>query len=81
MFGCNVFASNLQDVFIVDNGEAGIWVWCGRRATKQEKREGMANASVSWRVVNVLEKKHYLLASMMLFYLVGLLNMKSKWLL
>ena len=35
-----------QDVFIVDNGEAGIWVWCGRKASKQEKREGMANASV-----------------------------------
>ena len=40
-----LFFPDRQDVFIVDNGEAGIWVWCGRRASKQEKREGMANAS------------------------------------
>ena len=39
-------------MFIVDNGEAGIWVWCGRRASKQEKREGMANASVSYHLLN-----------------------------
>ena len=35
-----------QDTFIVDNGEAGIWVWCGRKASPAEKREAMVNAMV-----------------------------------
>lgn len=34
-----------NDTFIVDAGEAGIWVWCGRKATRKEKMEGMANAA------------------------------------
>lgn len=33
-----------NDVFLVDNGEAGIWVWCGRKANMNEKKEGMDNA-------------------------------------
>lgn len=33
-----------NDVFIVDNGEAGIWVWCGKGASKRERSEGMSNA-------------------------------------
>jgi len=33
-----------NDVFIVDNGEAGIWVWCGKKASKVERSEGMSNA-------------------------------------
>ena len=36
-----------QDCFIVDNGEAGIWVWTGKRASPKERRESMANALVS----------------------------------
>jgi len=30
----------------VDNGEAGVWVWCGRRASKHEKQEAVNNAAV-----------------------------------
>jgi hypothetical protein len=37
----------LQDVFIVDNGEAGVWVWVGKGASKQERRGSMKNAEVS----------------------------------
>ena len=33
-----------NDAFIVDNGLLGIWVWIGKRATKQERTEAMANA-------------------------------------
>ena len=33
-----------NDSFIVDNGLLGIWVWIGKRATKQERTEAMANA-------------------------------------
>ena len=30
----------------MDNGEAGVWVWCGRRASKREKQEAVNNAAV-----------------------------------
>jgi hypothetical protein len=33
-----------NDCFIVDNGDAGIWVWCGKKANKTERKEGMSNA-------------------------------------
>ena len=33
-----------DDSFIVDNGNAGIWVWVGRRASKKERTEAMRNA-------------------------------------
>ena len=33
-----------NDAFIIDNGILGIWVWIGKRATKQERTEAMANA-------------------------------------
>ena len=33
-----------EDSFIVDNGDAGIWVWVGRRASKKERTEAMRNA-------------------------------------
>lgn len=33
-----------NDSFIVDNGEQGIWVWVGRRATHKERAEAMRNA-------------------------------------
>lgn len=32
------------DSFIVDNGNAGIWVWVGRKASKKERTEAMRNA-------------------------------------
>ncbi|KAI0222162.1 Villin-1 [Lamellibrachia satsuma] len=34
-----------NDTFIVDNGDAGIWVWCGRKSNPKEKKEAMANAT------------------------------------
>lgn len=34
-----------NDCFIVDSGEAGVWVWCGRQASKLEKRESVNNAA------------------------------------
>lgn len=37
----------LQDSYIVDNGEAGVWVWNGKQASKQERSEAMRNAVVS----------------------------------
>ena len=37
-----------QDCFIVDNGEAGIWVWTGKRASPKERRESMTNAMVKY---------------------------------
>jgi len=43
LFHCSV----CQDTFIVDNGDAGIWVWCGRKSNPKEKKEAMANATVS----------------------------------
>jgi len=33
-----------NDSFIVDNGEQGIWVWVGRRASAKERAEAMRNA-------------------------------------
>ena len=30
----------------MDNGDVGVWVWCGRRASKLEKQESMNNAAV-----------------------------------
>ena len=30
----------------MDNGEAGVWVWCGRQASKQDKLEAVNNAAV-----------------------------------
>jgi len=36
-----------QDCFMIDNGEDGIWIWCGRDARNPEKQEAIANALVS----------------------------------
>jgi hypothetical protein len=33
-----------QDSFIVDNGEQGIWVWVGKKASPKERVEAMRNA-------------------------------------
>ncbi|XP_022245088.1 villin-1-like [Limulus polyphemus] len=33
-----------QDSYIIDNGEAGIWVWVGKRANTKERTEAMRNA-------------------------------------
>ena len=33
-----------SDSFIVDNGEQGIWVWVGKRASHKERDEAMRNA-------------------------------------
>ena len=33
-----------NDAFIVDNGQLGIWVWIGKKASKQERAEAMRNA-------------------------------------
>ncbi|XP_037091154.1 advillin-like [Pollicipes pollicipes] len=33
-----------DDSFIVDNGDQGIWVWVGKRASAKERSEGMRNA-------------------------------------
>ncbi|XP_043224020.1 advillin-like [Amphibalanus amphitrite] len=33
-----------NDSFIVDNGEQGIWVWVGKRASHKERAEAMRNA-------------------------------------
>ena len=33
-----------NDAFIVDNGLLGIWVWIGKKATKQERKQAMTNA-------------------------------------
>ena len=30
----------------MDNGEVGVWVWCGRHASKREKQESVNNAAV-----------------------------------
>ena len=31
----------------MDNGEAGVWVWCGKQASKHEKKEAVNNAAVN----------------------------------
>ena len=33
-----------MDSFIVDNGECGIWVWVGKKASQKERTEAMRNA-------------------------------------
>ena len=33
-----------EDSFLVDNGNYGIWVWIGKRASEGERREAMRNA-------------------------------------
>jgi hypothetical protein len=33
-----------KDSFIVDNGNFGIWVWVGKRASPTERTEAMRNA-------------------------------------
>ena len=33
-----------QDSFIIDNGQDGIWVWVGKKATKKEREEALRNA-------------------------------------
>ena len=38
-------------MFIIDNGEAGIWCWVGKKASKDERKTGMAKATVSFQTV------------------------------
>lgn len=33
-----------NDSFIIDNGQCGIWVWVGKKATKKEREEALRNA-------------------------------------
>ncbi len=33
-----------EDSFIVDNGNCGIWVWVGKKASPAERTEAMRNA-------------------------------------
>lgn len=33
-----------QNSYIIDNGEAGIWVWVGKKASMKERTEAMRNA-------------------------------------
>lgn len=33
-----------EDSFLIDNGNYGIWVWIGKRASEGERREAMRNA-------------------------------------
>lgn len=35
---------NSQDSYIIDNGESGIWVWVGKKASQKERVEAMRNA-------------------------------------
>ncbi|KAG7164926.1 Villin-1-like 2, partial [Homarus americanus] len=35
---------NSQDSFIIDNGQDGIWVWVGKKATQKEREEALRNA-------------------------------------
>ena len=37
-----------QDSYIIDNGEAGVWVWNGKQASAQERKEAMRNAVVCY---------------------------------
>lgn len=32
------------DSYIVDNGNSGIWVWVGKKASQKERTEAMRNA-------------------------------------
>ncbi|RWS11482.1 villin-1-like protein, partial [Dinothrombium tinctorium] len=44
---------NSNDSFIVDNGENGIWVWIGKKASKDERTKSMKIAE------GFIEKKNY----------------------
>lgn len=33
-----------QDSYIIDNGQDGIWVWVGKKATQKEREEALRNA-------------------------------------
>uniref|UniRef100_A0A1I8GS30 HP domain-containing protein n=1 Tax=Macrostomum lignano TaxID=282301 RepID=A0A1I8GS30_9PLAT len=33
-----------KDVFIIDNSNLGVWVWCGKLSNRNEKRAAMTNA-------------------------------------
>ncbi len=33
-----------EDSFFVDNGNSGIWVWVGKKASNKERTEAMRNA-------------------------------------
>ncbi|XP_023219305.1 gelsolin, cytoplasmic-like [Centruroides sculpturatus] len=35
---------DVQNSYIIDNGEAGIWVWVGKKASTKERTEAMRNA-------------------------------------
>ena len=35
---------NSDDTFLIDNGSYGIWVWIGKNASEEERREAMRNA-------------------------------------
>ncbi|KAG0721754.1 Advillin [Chionoecetes opilio] len=35
---------NTNDSFIIDNGQDGIWVWVGKKATQKEREEALRNA-------------------------------------
>ncbi len=53
-----------EDSFIVDNGNAGIWVWVGKKASQQERTEAMRNAQgfikkkSKWGTVKIEFLKH-----------------------
>ncbi|TRY61821.1 hypothetical protein TCAL_04385 [Tigriopus californicus] len=44
---------NRNNTFIVDNGNAGVWVWIGKHASKTERTEAMRNAQ------GFIQKKGY----------------------
>jgi hypothetical protein len=35
-----------EDVFIIDNAKAGIWVWIGKKSSRKERQEAIRNALV-----------------------------------
>lgn len=35
---------NSKDTFIIDNGSYGIWVWVGKKASPDERKEAIRNA-------------------------------------
>ena len=51
-----------NDAFIVDNGLLGIWVWIGKRASKQERTEAMANAQ------RFVKDKGYIKSFLFIYY-------------